>query len=74
MSENGRVKYSGLERYPWWSKVQKHKSIQSAEATGSSFKFLECKVVPEQPLLRIRRTSVTHGALMLYDGERCVLV
>ncbi|KAJ3791523.1 TRAPP II complex [Lentinula aff. detonsa] len=31
--------------------------------------FLECKVIPEQPLLRIRRTTVTHGALMLYDGE-----
>lgn len=33
------------------------------------FKFLDCKVVPEQPLLRVRRTSLTHGAVMLYDGE-----
>ncbi|GAA5898275.1 TRAPPII-specific subunit TRS120 [Sporobolomyces salmoneus] len=32
-------------------------------------KFLECVVVPEQPLLWMRSTSLTHGALMLYDGE-----
>ena len=32
-------------------------------------KFLECIVVPEQPLLWMRTTSLTHGALMLYDGE-----
>jgi hypothetical protein len=32
-------------------------------------KFLVCNVVPEMPLLAIRSTSLTHGALMLYDGE-----
>lgn len=32
-------------------------------------KFLECTVVPEMPLLWMRSTSLTHGALMLYDGE-----
>jgi len=70
LSENGRSKYSGLERFPW-SKVQKNKRMQSSQgALRSSFRFLECKVIPEQPLIRIRRTSVTHGALMLYDGER----
>lgn len=31
--------------------------------------FLECRVVPQLPLLRVRRTSLTHGALMLYSGE-----
>lgn len=70
LSEYGRFKYSGLECLPW-SKVQKHNSIQSSQTTlRRQFRFLECKVIPEQPLLRIRRTSVTHGALMLYDGER----
>ncbi|KAJ3516627.1 hypothetical protein NLJ89_g1004 [Agrocybe chaxingu] len=68
-SESGRSKFSGLARYPW-TRTQKHKSAQSAETAAGSFRFLECKVVPEQPLLRIRRTTVTHGALMLYDGER----
>lgn len=31
--------------------------------------FMELKVVPEQPFLRIRRTSLTNGAVMLYEGE-----
>lgn len=34
--------------------------------------FLSCEVVPEQPLVRIRGTSLTHGAIMLYDGEESV--
>lgn len=72
MSENGRSKYAGLDRYPWTTE-QKRKSTHSNEVvSGPPFRFLECKVVPEQPLLRIRRTSVTHGGLMLYDGEKCV--
>ena len=33
-------------------------------------KFLECTVVPEQPLLRIRWSSLIHGAVMLYNGEK----
>jgi len=68
-SENGRSKYSGLERYSWKRSVQRS-SAKPESTSGPSFRFLECKVVPEQPLLRIRRSSVTHGALMLYDGER----
>ena len=72
ISESGRSKYVGLDRYPW-AVEQKRRSTHSNElASGPSFRFLECKVVPEQPLLRIRRTSVTHGGLMLYDGEKCV--
>ncbi|GAA5969112.1 hypothetical protein JCM3765_002183 [Sporobolomyces pararoseus] len=56
-----RVKSSGLDAI-------------SAPSTASSdpskdSKFLECIVVPEQPLLWMRSTSLTHGALMLYDGE-----
>jgi hypothetical protein len=69
--EFGRYKYSGIESFPW-HKSGRRESKQLAATSISSFKFLECKVVPEQPLLRIRRTTVTHGALMLYDGERCV--
>lgn len=66
LSENGRSKYPPLER------CSKARAADAGAATGPSFKFLECKVVPEQPLLRIRRSSVTHGALMLYDGEKWV--
>ncbi|KAF8163323.1 TRAPP II complex [Crassisporium funariophilum] len=72
-SEIGRSKSSGLDRYHW-TKAQKHASPQPKETElGSLFRFLECKVVPEQPLLRIRRTSVTHGGLMLYDGEKSMI-
>ncbi|KAH9996824.1 transport protein Trs120 or TRAPPC9 TRAPP II complex subunit-domain-containing protein [Russula vinacea] len=51
--ESGRTKYSGLDSRP------------GNLARG----FLECTVVPEQPLLRIRWSSLTHGAVMLYNGE-----
>ena len=36
--------------------------------------FYEVKVVPAQPFLRIRRTSLTNGAVMLYDGETYVIM
>lgn len=71
MSENGRSKYAGLDRY-LSIKLERTSTHSNEVASGASFRFLECKVVPEQPLLRIRRTSVTHGGLMLYDGEKCV--
>ncbi|KAF8201813.1 transport protein particle complex subunit, partial [Pholiota molesta] len=70
ISENGRSKYTGLERYSW-NTLGKRSSTQTIES--SSFRFLECKVIPDQPLLRIRRSSVTHGALMLYDGEKSTI-
>ncbi|THH33843.1 hypothetical protein EUX98_g252 [Antrodiella citrinella] len=65
--EAGRSKYAGLESRPW-SKDTKRASgtIQSSQKVP---RFLQCQVVPEQPLLRIRRTSLTHGAVMLYNGE-----
>lgn len=66
-----RHKYWGIESFPW-QKAGRRESTQMAIPSISSFKFLQCKVVPEQPLLRIRRTTITHGALMLYDGERRV--
>lgn len=31
--------------------------------------WLECMVVEEQPLLWIKNTSLTHGTVMLYNGE-----
>jgi trafficking protein particle complex subunit 9 len=70
-NEAVRHKYGGLESRPW-ELAAKRMSV-SASGTGAaaaSTRFLECVVVPEQPLLRIRRTSLTHGAVMLYNGER----
>ena len=72
--ETGRSKHSGLASRPW-EKLSKRASTQVAAAASSAKKtsrFLECIVVPGQPLLRIRRTSLTHGAVMLYNGEMFV--
>lgn len=44
----------------------------SAAAGEVGLRFLECAVVPEMPMLWMRSTSLTYGALMLYDGETCV--
>ena len=69
--ETGRWKYSGLECFPW---AQKRVSGVIHSVTQTAARFLECQVVPELPLLRIRRTSVTHGAVMLYEGEKYVFL
>ncbi|KAI0375001.1 hypothetical protein BV20DRAFT_1041173 [Pilatotrama ljubarskyi] len=72
--ETGRSKHAGLDSRPW-EKSSKRASTQAGTVSTSSstakktIRLLECKVVPEQPLLRIRRTSLTHGAVMLYNGE-----
>ncbi|KAI8998543.1 TRAPP II complex [Trametes punicea] len=67
--EIGRSKHAGLDSRPW-EKLSKRISTQAGTAAAKKrIRFLECKVVPEQPLLRIRRTSLTHGAVMLYNGE-----
>ena len=71
--ESGRSKYHGLDSRPW-KKAGKRLSIQTKgnKASTELRRFLDCKVVPEQPLLRIRWSSLTHGAVMLYDGETYV--
>ena len=66
--EAGRFKYSGLDSRPWERLPWRRTSEVSSSAKKPS-SFLECKVVPAQPLLRIRRTSLIHGAVMLYNGE-----
>jgi len=67
--ESGRTKYSGLDSRP--GKYGKRNSALSSSSSGRRTipKFLECSVVPVQPLLHIRWSSLTHGAVMLYNGE-----
>lgn len=61
-ASSNRVKASGLEAFA--------QGGLSADATNEEdLRFLECAVVPAMPLLWMRSTSLTHGALMLYDGE-----
>lgn len=75
--EAGRSKYSGLDSRPWERQyMNKRASTQPTTTVPAKrvVRFLECTVVPEQPLLRIRRTSLTHGAVMLYDGEMSTIL
>lgn len=66
--EIGRFKYPGLSGFPWNREQGKRGSIPPISTT-SKLQWLQCTVIHEQPLVRIRRTSLTHGAVMLYDGE-----
>lgn len=67
-----RIKESGLDARPWIRdkrlSVAKGKTSKATKS-ASELSFLECNVVVQQPLMRIRRTSLTHGAVMMYDGE-----
>lgn len=74
VAEIERTKWTGLDARPTKEKERKRPSTlpgapEKSEKPDKVMMFLECKVVPEQPLLRVRRTSLTHGAVMLYDGE-----
>lgn len=68
--EEGRIKRAGLLSRPFNNDI-----IAAIEKSSSSKedlvtkRFLDCRVVAAQPLLKIRRTSLTHGAVILYDGE-----
>jgi hypothetical protein len=57
-----RIKHTGLDAFA--SRTRTVAATSKAEN-----RFLECTVVPAQPLLWMRSTSLTHGALMLFDGE-----
>jgi trafficking protein particle complex subunit 9 len=72
--EIGRVKYSGLEarelvRRRRVAEKRLSSQPQKLQPTIEESKFLTCKIVEEQPLLRVRKSNLTHGALMLFEGE-----
>ena len=49
---------------------KKRESADGKQSRNSaSTKHLTLKIVPEQPNMSIRRTSLTNGAVMLYEGE-----
>jgi hypothetical protein len=62
--ESDRLKTTGLALY------RGSRAVKEGGPTGET-RFLQCRVVPELPLLRVKATSLPHGAIMLYDGERC---
>jgi len=68
--EAGRTKFGGLDSRPGKSMKRTSTVAASSSSRRAIPKYLECTVVPEQPLLRIRWSSLTHSAVMLYNGER----
>ncbi|KAG2134424.1 TRAPP II complex [Suillus bovinus] len=69
--ETGRTKYWGLDSLPWKKNTKRLSTL--LPSLKNPPQFLQCVVVPEQPLLRIRWTSLTHGAVMLYNGEESTI-
>ncbi|KAG8688542.1 hypothetical protein FRC08_011380 [Ceratobasidium sp. 394] len=63
LDELVRVKASGLDAR------RRSTLLVGGPVADRKEEFVECRVVPQLPLLRVRRTSLTHGALMLYAGE-----
>ncbi|WWC88812.1 uncharacterized protein L201_003725 [Kwoniella dendrophila CBS 6074] len=67
-SDLARTKKQGLDaRYDLNERSKLNKRDNQTHESGS--KCLECKVVDELPLAWIKRTSLTHGTVMLYNGE-----
>ena len=62
----GKVKRSGTE-----ARHSMHID-QTGSKDESEGRWLECVVIEEQPLVWIKKTSLTHGTVMLYHGERLV--
>lgn len=68
-----RIKFTGLEsNHLLRPSDQPERSGSGTNSVIAPPRFLQYQVVPEQPLLRIRRSSIAHGSLMLYDGESYV--
>lgn len=69
-AEAGKVKKQGLDaRRSMLVQQPISESTDGKQVQKPEPKWLECRVVQEQPLLWIKKTSLTHGTVMLYDGE-----
>ncbi|KAF9929847.1 hypothetical protein FBU30_001160 [Linnemannia zychae] len=58
-----RIKKRGLESF----------TLKKADDTSIEPKFATVTVIPTQPLLKIKSTSLQHGSVMLFEGERTVI-
>ncbi|GMK53639.1 hypothetical protein CspeluHIS016_0102250 [Cutaneotrichosporon spelunceum] len=68
LADLAKVKRQGLEARD--SVVLGTDALPVTEDDGQ---WIECNVVEEQPLLWIKKTSLNHGTVMLYDGEMSVI-
>ena len=69
-NEIGRLKSQTLkERSQRNQRLKEKQHLNGHDEMQATHKYLELRVVPEQPLLRVRRSSLTNDAVMLYEGE-----
>ena len=67
-AEVSKYKRHGLEaRFP--TAIDGVRDSGQVEEPTRDENWLQCKVFAEQPLVWIKTTSLTHGTIMLYDGE-----
>ena len=66
VAESSKIKRQGADAR--WSITTPESARSSVQMDGGEM-WLECKVVEEQPLVWIKKTSLTHGTVMLYNGE-----
>lgn len=64
-----RIKFAGLEANHL---LRPSPDAPSEANSAAPQRFLQYQVVAEQPMLRIRRSSIVQGTLMLYEGETYV--
>ncbi|OCF43922.1 hypothetical protein I317_02192 [Kwoniella heveanensis CBS 569] len=67
----GKVKRQGLDAR--FAILEKVKENDGEAEVFEGAKWIECKVVDELPLAWIKRTTLTHGTVMLYHGETSVI-
>nr|XP_019045803.1 hypothetical protein I302_06194 [Kwoniella bestiolae CBS 10118]OCF24733.1 hypothetical protein I302_06194 [Kwoniella bestiolae CBS 10118] len=71
-ADSSKSKKTGLDARYSTSEMSIHKDRR--DGAGDEEKtWLECKVVPELPLAWIKKTSLTHGTVMLYNGETSII-
>jgi hypothetical protein len=63
-----RIKFVGLEA----NHLLRPAYTPSGANSAAQQRFLQYQVVAEQPMLRVRRSSIVQGTLMLYEGETYV--
>ncbi|KAF8334324.1 TRAPP II complex [Cantharellus anzutake] len=69
-NDSDRIKYAGLESNHLVSSRGEMAYKSKRASQTPSLRFLQVQITPEQPLLRLRRSSIVHGSLMMFSGER----
>lgn len=72
-AEAAKTKQSGLEARKSLLLPPSDGGLPPLPVKEEEHRWLECNVVEEQPLLWIKKTSLSHGTVMLFNGETSVV-